>query len=64
MSAPIREAGNNPTAPVILVLPPTQSGKSKISNQFSLTAKTSNLLPFDVIAIARDDQFRRINEFY
>ena len=52
----IRAKGSRPTELVILVLPPTQSGRLNIFNQFSNCAFLYNWLSFIVIAIAFEFQ--------
>ena len=56
----IRANGSNPTELVILVLPPTQSCKLNIFNQFSEEAFLNNLLSFIVIAIALEFHSREL----
>ena len=51
-SASMRAAGSSPTAPVMLVRPPTQSGRSKRASQPSCWARWSRWLPAVVMATA------------
>lgn len=52
MSMPWRAAGRRPTTESSLVRPPTQSQRGKVSSQWLVLAKLSNLLFFSVMATA------------